>query len=385
VLCVDDDPKVVEALALNLRTDYDVHTACGGQEALDALAEMNGAAVVISDMRMPGMDGATLLSQVMQRYPDATRILLTGEAGRDAAVLAVNEGNIFRFLTKPCPPERLKKAVDAGLKQHQLISAERNMMHETLVGCIEALVDVLAITNPVAFGRARRIKRLVVEFAATIDCGNVWPLEAAAMLSQIGYMSLPMELVDKIYYGERLTSEEKTLASGVPRVAIQLLEHIPRLEPVMQILSTLGWTDAQIMKLGEGSIGISSRILGLILEYDTLIAQGRTPTVALQSLRTRATRFHAALIEKFAIHLGAHAAEPTVLEMPLRQVLPGMTILQDVRTHMGTLLVPKGFEVTDTLLTRIPNFGPELLAESVRVLSPDPATERSESPEQRRS
>ena len=63
---------------------------------------------------MPGMDGATLLHQVMQQYPAVTRILLTGEPGRDAAVSAVNKGNIFRFLTKPCPPDQLKAAVDAA-------------------------------------------------------------------------------------------------------------------------------------------------------------------------------------------------------------------------------------------------------------------------------
>ena len=230
VLCVDDEARVVEGLVLHLRKDYQVHTALGGVEALNVLKQIGGAAVVVSDMRMPGMDGATLLHQVMRVYPDATRILLTGEPGRDAAAIAVNKAQIFRFLTKPCPPDQLKAAVESGVMQHRLINAERSILKETLIGCIKALTDVLAIANPVAFGRASRVKRLVIEFADTLDCRNYWQLEAAAMLSQLGYLSLPAPLVEKLYYGEQLTAVEKTLASAVPDVATTLLENIPRLD-----------------------------------------------------------------------------------------------------------------------------------------------------------
>jgi response regulator RpfG family c-di-GMP phosphodiesterase len=372
VLCVDDEQRVVDGLALHLRKDYDVHVACSGEQALRKLAEMKGAAVVVSDMRMPGMDGATLLHEVMQRYPDVTRILLTGDPGRDAAALAINKGQIFRFLTKPCPADQLRVAIEAGVMQHRLVNAERAVMQETLIGCIRALIDVLAITNPVAFGRASRLKRLVTEFAGQLGYASFWQLEAAAMLSQIGYMALPVALVDKIYYGERLTAEERTQADGVPLVATKLLGHIPRLESVMQILTALNSLDAQVVKLGDGTVGLGARILGLALEYDAHMAQGRTIDVAVESLRGRAARFDAALIEKFAAHVGAQAAESAVLEMPLRHVLMGMIILQDVRTHLGTLLVPKGFEVTAVFLERIPRFGPELLAQRVRVMVPVP-------------
>jgi response regulator RpfG family c-di-GMP phosphodiesterase len=302
VLCVDDEARIVEGLVLHLRKDYQVHTALGGEEALNVLKQTKGAAVVISDMRMPGMNGAALLHQVMNLYPDATRILLTGEPGRDAAVDAVNQAHIFRFLTKPCPPDQLKAAVEAGVMQHRLVNAERSILKETLIGCIKALTDVLAITNPVAFGRASRVKRLAMEFAATLDCGDYWQLEAAAMLSQIGYLSLPMQLVEKLYYGEPLTPEEKILAAGVPDVAMQLLENVPRLEPVIQILAALNWPEEAIMRLGDGTIGLGARILGLVLEYDTLVTQGHSVDVAVQTLRRRASRFTQGLIEKFGTH-----------------------------------------------------------------------------------
>jgi hypothetical protein len=207
-----------------------------------------------------------------------------------------------------------------------------------------------------------------MEFANKLDCKDYWQLEAAAMLSQIGYLSLPTELVEKLYYGERLTPEEKILASGAPDMVNSLLENVPRLEPVIQILTALNWTDDQIMRLGDGTIGMGTRILGLVLEYDALIAQGHASNLAMQTLRGRVGRFGESLVEQFSIHVGAGSSVDELRDMPLRVVQPGMIIMQDVRTHMGTLLVTRGFEVTSLFLERARNFGPDLLDESVKVL-----------------
>jgi DNA-binding NtrC family response regulator len=178
VLCVDDEERVLEGLVLHLRKGYRVHTALSGELALKKLQEIGGAAVVVSDMRMPKMDGAALLHQVMLHYPDTSRILLTGEASRDSVVSAVNEGQIFRFLIKPCAPDRLKAAIDAGIRQHRLASSERVLLQETLMGSIRALVDVLSMTNPHAFGRASRLKRLAMEIAEALGHPQFWELEA---------------------------------------------------------------------------------------------------------------------------------------------------------------------------------------------------------------
>jgi response regulator RpfG family c-di-GMP phosphodiesterase len=370
VLCVDDEARVVEGLRLHLRRDYEVHTALGGEEGLKKLRELGGVAVVISDMRMPGMDGATFLKRVMHTYPDSTRILLTGEAARDAAVRAVNEGQIFRFLTKPCPPEQLKAAVDAAVIQHRLMNAERMLLQETVIGCIQALVDVLAIVNPIAFGRASRIKRLAMQFAESLGCSGFWQLEAAAMLSQIGYVSLPTELVDKLYYGEQLTPEEQVLAEGVPEVACKLLLNVPRLEPVIQVLEAARATDEQLQRLGDGTIGLGARILLLALDYDKLIARGDDGKAAIQTILTKESRYGRSLIEKFAALVGTATGTREILKIPLHKVQPGMVIMEDVRTHLGTLLIARGFEVSRPFLERLRNFGASILAEQVSVLAP---------------
>ena len=365
VLCVDDEPRVVESLAVQLRKDFRILTANGGQTALRMLKEGAAPMVIVSDMRMPGMDGATLLKHVRQSYPDVARILLTGETGRDAAVAAVNEGQIFKFLTKPCSTDTLRAAIDAGVVQHRLVSAERVLLQETLIGCIKALVDILAITNPVAFGRATRLRRLSVELAGALDIKGFWQLEAAAMLSQIGFISLPIELVEKLYYGKRLTPEEKTLAEGAPQVAQNLLGRIPRMEPVLEILSAIvkgGPLADALLEQGAG-------ILRLLLEYDADVVQGNPAELAIRKLRSQPGRHDNKLINVLESLVGAAVAPQELCEVMVGRVRPGMVFVDDLYTHVGTLLVPKGFEVTEAFLERARNFGPGILQEKVRVMA----------------
>jgi response regulator RpfG family c-di-GMP phosphodiesterase len=365
ILCVDDEPRVVDGLALHLRRDFQVLTANGAQNALQILKEKGAPAVIVSDMRMPGMNGAVLLKHVKHLYPETTRILLTGEAGRDAAVAAVNEGQIFRFLTKPCPPDQLRAAIDAAVIYHRLQRAERVLLQETLVGCIKALVDILAITNPVAFGRATRVKRLATDLAAAIGKEGFWQLEAAAMLSQIGYISLPVELVEKLYYAKHLTPEERVLADGAPFVAQKLLGRIPRLEPVMEILAA---SENAKSDVPDGFTKVGAGILRLVLEYDAHIAQGLPVSEAIAAIRARTVRHDSALVDSLEVIVGSAVGSQEIMEVCVGRVMPGMVFMNDLRTSVGTLLVPKGFEVTETFLERMRNFGPGILQERVRVV-----------------
>jgi response regulator RpfG family c-di-GMP phosphodiesterase len=370
ILCVDDEPRIVESLAVQLRRDYQVLAANGGNSALQLLKDKGAPAVIVSDMRMPGMDGATLLKHVRQLYPETTRILLTGEPGRDAAIAAVNEGQIFRFLTKPCPPDQLRSAIDAGVVHHRLLIAEKVLLQETLIGCIKALVDILAITNPVAFGRATRVKRLAAELAASTGRLSFWQLEAAAMVSQIGYISLPVDLAEKLYHGKRLTSDERLLADGAPAVAQKLLGHIPRLEQVMEILAA----SRTKVELPDGLVKDGAGILRLVLEYDAQIAQGHSSDVALSSVRAQSGRYDVKLVTNLAALVGLSAGAPEVKEVAVAGLTPGMVFMDDLSTQIGTLLVPKGFEVTEAFLERARNFGPGILQEKVRVLAPVKST-----------
>ncbi len=369
ILCVDDEPQILKSLTMHLRRHYDVVTATSGAEALQQAASGAAPAVVVSDMRMPVMDGAGLLRRMLHAHPETTRILLTGEPSRDSAAAAVNEGQIFRFLTKPCTPADLLAAIDAGVLQHRLVTAEKTLMQETLIGCINALIDVLAITNPVAFGRTNRVKRLAVDLAVALGLPMSWQLEAAAMLSQIGFISLPPELVVKVYDGKRLSAAETALVNRVPAVAQSLLGRIPRIEDVVAILKQ----SQEIQTSGDLSaprLATAAQILRVVQAYDGLIASGRSTSAALQILRAGESRYGADLITGLAGLLEARAEPKTIHEMQVNAVKPGMTMMDDLRTSVGTLLVPAGFEVTQTFMERKRNFDSAILQAKVRVTLP---------------
>jgi response regulator RpfG family c-di-GMP phosphodiesterase len=127
ILFVDDEPAVLDGYMRMLHYEFQVSTAIGGEVGLSMIHNCGPYSVVISDMRMPGMNGAEFLSQVRQKSPETVRMLLTGGTDINAAIDAVNEGNIFRFLTKPCSKEALVDAINIGLDQYRSIKTEKNL------------------------------------------------------------------------------------------------------------------------------------------------------------------------------------------------------------------------------------------------------------------
>jgi len=130
VLFVDDEPAILDGYRRLLRGDYEIDTAGGGNIALEMLAK-KAYAVVIADMRMPEMDGALLLSKIALKYPMVMRIMLTGNSDMQTAVRAVNEGAVFRFLTKPCDKELLRDTIEAALVQYRLSGLKQEALGTT--------------------------------------------------------------------------------------------------------------------------------------------------------------------------------------------------------------------------------------------------------------
>ncbi len=139
ILLVDDEVRVLEAMRRNLRTHFDITTATSGAEAMDILKHKGPFAVLVSDLRMPGMGGLQLLAEARKLAPDTTRVLLTGKTDLASAIAdaashpgVVSEGVIFRFLTKPLLPDLFLKALEVAVEHHRSTTAERVLLEETL-------------------------------------------------------------------------------------------------------------------------------------------------------------------------------------------------------------------------------------------------------------
>ena len=130
-----------------------------------------------------------------ERAPDTVRIMLTGNADLEGAIKVVNEGNIFRFLTKPCALEILGKAVEDALTQYRLVTAEKELLNKTLSGSIKLLNDILSMMEPQSFGRAQTMRDIISSVTKKFKTDNDWEIPLAVMLAPIGNVTIPPELL----------------------------------------------------------------------------------------------------------------------------------------------------------------------------------------------
>jgi len=372
ILCVDDEQNVLDGLSRTLRSSYSIHTALGGPNGLEALKTMGPFAVLISDMRMPGMSGAEFLSAARQIAPDSVRVLLTGYADVQETIAAVNDGNIFRFLTKPCPSDVLLETLLACCEQYRLINSERVLLEQTLHGSIKALTNILALSNPAGFSRATRVQQSISQLMTHFKISKTWPIEVAAMLSQIGYVTLPLVTQEKLYCGESLTADEKAMCERVPRITEELIAEIPRLDMVREVLRLYNrpFKDdmAAPLHLSGAEIAWGARALKICIDYDLLMS-GKYASRAFEMLRSRAGCYDPAILEVFADFRGKQHSEVKVKDLTMREIVIGMVFGEDVRLPNGLLLIGFGQEVTPSVLERIRNFSPSMgIREPIRMM-----------------
>jgi response regulator RpfG family c-di-GMP phosphodiesterase len=371
VLFVDDEPNVLEGIQRTLRKQVELQTASSGAEALSLIRESGPFAVIISDMRMPAMNGAQFLAKVREREPDTVRMILSGHADLEATIAAVNEGHIYRFLTKPCPTDRLLAAVEDGLNQHRLLTAERVLLEQTLSGAVKMLIEILGMVSPAASSRAARLQRYTNELSGALGLTPHWEWGLAAFVSQIGYVALPKEMLFKVEACQALNEEEKRLYESHPEVASKLLAAIPRLEDVAAIVTAqfgaLNHNDLP-EDLHQWDIRHAGQLLlrGAI-EYDRLVSRGASRESAINTLRQSTLRFPSSVLNAFA-RLSASAKGTMIRQIRLADLTVGMTLDEDLVSPKGIRLVPSGTEVTTTLMIRLTSIaGGVGVAEPFRV------------------
>jgi CheY-like chemotaxis protein len=374
ILLVDDEPRILDALRRNLHGLFTIDTAASGAEGL-ALFEAIEApyAVVISDMMMPGMDGAEFLARAHAAAPDTVQMILSGQAELSSTIAAVNDGNLFRFLTKPCEGKDLIRAIEAALAQYRLINSERDLLDHTLNGAVEVLTELMSATNPAAFSRTERVKSLVHAVLEQAPVTDAWELRIAAMLGQVGLMAVPEEVLTEIR-GEDCSPEAIQIYRAHPDLASDLIRRIPRLQNVAQ------WVAAQPVTMADATTAMAAPtastspavtdaelsghdVYATVMAFTVGIDSGRTPSQVVSDL-AKVGRYRRALLDSL---LDAHAQ--TTVRRPKRvtgeQLVIGMQVDQDVVTVTGLILIRGGEILTESMAIRLRHF-----AAGVGVLEP---------------
>ena len=375
ILLVDDEPNVLQAYTRVLRTRFTLDIAEGGAQALGML-EQQAYAVIVTDMRMPGMDGVELLTWVRQRCPDTVRIMLTGNADQQTATNAVNQGAIFRFLNKPCDSELLGQTIEQAVRQHELITIEKSLLQDTLKGSIRMLVDLLTLLDPVSFGRAQAMTDLSETVAREMDMKNPWVLGIASILSQIGILTVPEAVATKIQTGGFLNSHERDLANLVPKIGADLIRHIPRLEEVADAVlymnKNYNGSGFPVDDLKGDQIPLGGRILRVVWDFERLRSKPGADNSVLREMETRGTWYDSEVLRALGRCLGREPVPtlpPVVREVGLHELRIGQVIQCGIETADGLLVVPEGTQLGLAHLQKLRNFARiSKIREPIKVL-----------------
>jgi response regulator RpfG family c-di-GMP phosphodiesterase len=379
IMLVDDDANLLAGYTRQLRKHFFLETACGGPAALAAIERSGPPAVIVSDMRMPVMDGVQLLAQVRKRAPHTVRMMLTGNVDQQTAIEAVNEGAIFRFLTKPCTPEQLVRALAAGLRQHRLLTSERVLLDQTLNGAVGILTEVLGLVHPGAFSRASRARRCVRFLAESLELPGAWQFELAAALSQIGLVILPPETLARFDSGEALTPGDERMIASCPTVGRRLIEMIPRLDVVGRMVASQDRRFADYPEQAEDDAAVTvatgAQMLRAALALDRHVSRGLSVPAALSVLRREVGEYNPellAMLEAFE----SHDTEATIQALRVRELAVDMVIHEDILASNGLLLVAKGQAISLPVLERLRSFHEGMgVVEPVLVQVPPKAAE----------
>ena len=354
ILLVDDEPAVLEGYRRSLHKFYSPDISNSGEDALSLVAKNGPYAVVVSDMRMPGLDGVRFLSEVSRIAPDTVRVILTGYADFQSAMEAVNEGKIFRFLTKPCEGPVLRQALAACIEQHHLILAERELLQKTLVGCIEALTGVLSMANPVAFSKSVRIRKYTQQLATEMGLSQSWKYEMAALLSQLGWITVAPDIVAKVQRGEELSEPQRVAFNKHATTTRELLEKIPRLEDIAWIVAQQRLPFGTYEADAAEQLKIGAEILRVAIAFDNLRSKGIRDADARTRLKAD-SHIHPRVAQSLGC-LQRDMGDTEIRTLRICDLAEGMILQEDVKTDTGILIVVRGQEITHPLIVCLSNF-----------------------------
>lgn len=402
LLFVDDEQNILSSLKRLFRpTGHRVLTALGGAEALKIFAEEE-IDLIVSDMRMPEMDGAKLLAQVAQNYPKTMRILLTGYADMESTVRAVNEGHIYKYVSKPWEDNDIKLTVQHALET-RLLQAERDRLleltkkqnaelkdlnanleqkveertaevkeaHESLrksyFSSIKTFSNLIELREGTVSGHSKRVAENAQKVARNLklDKEQTQQVFFAALLHDIGKISLPDALIKKPF--NTLTPVDKRAVAKHPALGDALLMSFEPLHDAAKMIRShheyldgSGYPD----RLSGNDIPLGARILSVVNDYDALIngilvPKHLTHEEAREYINNNKGKLYdSKVVDAFFEQEANEPAKPKVpsVKVDAEELKPGMILGKDLVTKSGILVLSEGYILDDQLIEKIRRF-----------------------------
>jgi hypothetical protein len=252
--------------------------------------------------------------------------------------------------------DTLRSAIDGALNQYQLTIAERELLEHTLNGSVAVMTEALSIVSPLAFSRAARIRRYVRHMVTRLNLSDSWQFDLASMLSQIGCIAVPSDVLEKLYIGMALTAEEQNTFASHPSIGQSLLVEISRMEAIAQMIGHQMTPFRELRDIEvPAAVKLGAQMLMVATHLDQTVSSGATRETAMTFMSDRPEIFH----PKLAIAIrsaSTEAVETEVRAIHLRDLRPNMIIDEDLWAANGLLLAAKGQLVSEAVMARLRNF-----------------------------
>jgi response regulator RpfG family c-di-GMP phosphodiesterase len=285
-------------------------------------------------------------------------MMLTGNADQETASEAVNAGQIFRFLTKPCSTAVLATSLALAVRQHNLLTAEKELLNKTVKGSISVMAELLSLTNAAAFSSGYRIKPMVKHISEELELANPWQYEVAALMSQIGCITLPGDVLHKLHAGtEALTDEEQQMYEKHAEVGSRLIRKIPRLEKVAGMIENQlrPFVSAVAEDSSDEEVDFGAEIIHAAIDYDLLRQQAVEHQLAIKTLRKKEGIYNPKILDILEKYRPKNT-HTIIKNISLKEIIPGMIAEENVCAKNGALLLPKGQGVTWHVIQSLINF-----------------------------
>ena len=409
IMFVDDEANILSSLKRLFRPlGYRILTAEGGAQGLD-LMKQERVDLVVSDMRMPGMNGAEFLEKVRESWPDTIRILLTGYAEIGATIEAINKGQIYRYVSKPWEDNDITLMVKHALQQ-KMLEREKNRLEEltrkqneelkdlnenlekkvwarteevrqtmaflesanenlkkSFITSVRVFSNLIEMRNPGRLGHSRRVADLARTLAQCMGMSEaeVQDTFIAALLLDIGKIALPDRLLDKPFAS--LSVDERAEMVKYPikgEIALMALEQLHGAAKLIrnhrERFDGTGYPD----HLAGFAIPLGARILALAEDYDAALigssfVKSLKPADALLLIQDgKGTRYDPAVVDCFLKESRNKQARTDASELTLRcgQIIPGMTLSRDLISQGGEMLLAKGHVLDEKIIEQITGF-----------------------------
>lgn len=348
ILFVDEDNSTLKELSSKGVAGCEFQFAKSYPEALKALKGKKEIALLISELNLNGEDGIDFFCSAKKHRPSTVCMALTSAKEFEDVLKALNKARIFKYVPKPCPPKKLLKIIREGLDRHEEKRRERLAMRSALMGSVKALVDILDLVNPEAMGFERRIKKHVLATGKALKVKSPWRLELAVMLSHIGCVALPPEIIAKMDKGKKLTPEEKQIFGMHPSIAHSLLENINQMSTVANIIRH------QHDRINDDQ-PLEARIIKVALDMDRMRRKGAPAEKILEVMQTKKDVYDPKVV-KAMLKLETSSAAESCRELSVADLEEGMVLAEDMVNNEGTKLMLRGQAISKASLTRLKAF-----------------------------